>query len=265
MKKTLLITAFLACATLPALPALPLTESIFTEIIREANVVAAANKSVAPARTNEVFKVPDLVRTGTDSRVEMTAPDQTITRIGANTVFTFEPGGRDILLQRGSVLFHSPAGGGGGSIKYHGTAAAVLGTTQIGAVLPDGAFKVLDLEGKVKVTLKNQLFVELNPGQMVIVSPDGTEFSLVMNFNLGKLVSRLQLVNGFSNPLSSLPQIEAAIQNQNQQIAAGTLDNLVTLPQAGFGLDLVAGTETPPWNLPTQPQIYISPTAGAHP
>src|ERR1035438_1563960 len=173
MKTGLILAVIISGAGVPAPAALPLTESTFTEIVRQANVVSAADKSAKPARVNEVFKAPDLVRTGTASRLEMTAPDQTITRVGANTVFTFAPGGRDILLERGSILFHAPAGVGGGAIINHGTAAAVLGTTEIGAILPDGSFKILDLEGKVKVTLKNLLSIELKSGQMVIVSSDG--------------------------------------------------------------------------------------------
>src|SRR6185369_1383017 len=149
MQTRILSAVILLGTGVSALAATPLTESTFTEVIRAVNVVAAADKSVAPARTNEVFKVPDRVRTGTASRAEMTAPDQTITRVGADTVFTFAPDSRDILLQRGSVLFHPPAGAGGGAIKNHGTAAAVLGTTEIGAILSDGSFKILDLEGTV--------------------------------------------------------------------------------------------------------------------
>ena len=106
---------------------IPLTESTFTEIIQEAKVVAATTKAETPAETNMLFKAPDLVRTGQASRVELTAKDQTITRIGANTVFTFAQGGRDIQLHEGSVLFHSPKGAGGGAIRNRGTSAAVLG------------------------------------------------------------------------------------------------------------------------------------------
>jgi FecR protein len=239
MHTRFLLAAIFVCAGVSAFAATPLTESTFTEIIHEANVVTAADKSVAPAKPNEVFKVPDLVRTGSASRVEMTAPDQTITRVGANTIFTFAPGGRDIILERGSVLFHAPAGVGGGAIKNHGTAAAVLGTTEIGAILSDGSFKILDLEGAVKVTLKNGLYMELKAGEMVIVSPDGNEFSPLMIFNLGQLLPHLLLVTGFSEPLSSLPLIDVAIQEQNQAIADGKLDNLVSLQTAGLGLDFI--------------------------
>ena len=207
MKIRILLSAFGVCVSALAHGAVPLTESTFTEIIREVNVVVVSTKAVKPAVTNEVFRAPDLVRTGSGSRVEMTAPDQTITRVGANTVFTFEPGERNILLQRGSVLFHAPAGVGGGTVKYRGTTAAVLGTTMICAVMPDGSFKILDLEGHVHVTLKNHLSITLKAGQMVVVPADGNEFGPALTFNLAELVGRLLLVNGFSNPLSSMPLI----------------------------------------------------------
>jgi hypothetical protein len=238
MKTTISLTVMAMFCGLPGLASLPLTESTFTEIIQDVNVVAAADKTVPPARTNELFKAPDLVRTGQLSRVELTAKDLTITRIGANTTFTFEPGGRDIQLKKGSVLFHSPAGAGGGAIKNRGSSAAVLGTTEIGAVLPDGRFKVLDLEGSVKVTLVNGLSITLKPGQMVIISADGNEMGDVMNFNLGELASRLQLAVGFSRSLSSWALIEAAVQQQNRDIAEGKLGSLVSLEIAGFGLDI---------------------------
>ena len=86
MKTTLSLTVMAMFCGLPALASLPLTESTFTEIIQDVNVVAAADKTVTPARTNELFKAPDLVRTGQLSRVELTAKDLTITRIGANTL-----------------------------------------------------------------------------------------------------------------------------------------------------------------------------------
>ncbi len=224
-------------AMLMAADSQPLTESVFTEIIQEVNVISAQSKSVTPARQKELFKAPDLVRTGQSSRVELTAKDQTITRIGSNTTFTFASNGRDIQLKKGSVLFHSPAGAGGGAIKNGGSSAAVLGTTEIGTILQDGRFKVINLEGRVKVILKTGVFVLLNPGQMVIVSADGKSLGEVTNFNLGDLVARLHLVVGFSKPLSSMPLIEAAIQWQNQEIITGRLTNLMTMELVSIGLD----------------------------
>ncbi len=238
MKTAVHLTLWLICGSLKVTAGLPLTESRFTEIIQEANVIAASSKSVTPAQPNGLFKSPDLVRTGQISRVELTASDQTITRVGANTTFTFAPTGREIQLKQGSVLFHSPAGAGGGAIKNRGSSAAVLGTTLIGAVLPDGRFKVLDLEGRVKVTLINGDTITLKPGQMIIISADGNKMSDVMNFSLADLVPRLQLVAGFSKTLSSWSLIEAAIQAQNAQIASGAITQLFSILEVGFGLDI---------------------------
>ena len=239
MKTKFLLAGLAVCTSVAASAVEPLTESTFTEIIRQANVVAAATKVVTPAVTNEVFRVPDMVRTGPDSRLEMTAPDQTITRIGANAVFTFEPGERNIRLIRGSVLFHPPAGVGGGTVKYGGTAAAVLGTTMVCAVMWDGSFKIIVLEGEATVTLANGESIELKAGQMVIVSPDGDSFSPVENVHLAKLVPHLLLIRGFSRLLSSMPLIEAAIQLQNQQIAAGQEFHFVSAGMAGDGFELI--------------------------
>jgi hypothetical protein len=256
----------LVCASLTAHAATPLTESTFTEIINDAKVVTASTQAATPAKTNELFKAPDLVRTGPASRVELTAADNTITRIGANTVFTFEPTGRSIYLERGSVLFHAPAGKGGGAIKHGGASAAVLGTTIIGAILGDGSFKIMVLEGQCLVTLRNGSTLTLNAGQFVVIPPDGDSFGLdTQTFNIGQLVSRLLLLQGFSNPLSSLQLINDAIQAQNSAIASGTAGAIVSFDVAAAGLDLTGGN--PP---PAPPNLFInhiqqpvSPTAGS--
>ena len=238
MKTKIQIAACLICWTLKISAAMPLTESIFTEIIQEVNVVSASNKAVTRAKTNTLFKSPDSVRTGQVSRVELTAKDQTITRVGANTTFTFAPSGREIQLKQGSVLFHSPAGAGGGVIKNRGSSAAVLGTTMICTVLRDGRFKVLDLEGSVKVTIRSGANVTIKPGQMVVVSADGTVLGDVGNFKLEDLAARSQLVVGFSKPVPSYLLIQAAIQVQNGQIAMGSLTQLFSFQESSFGLDI---------------------------
>src|SRR5579859_4685376 len=112
MKTRLLICGVFAVAATGLFGAEPLTQSTFTEVIKDVNVVAQPTKTATPAKANELFKFPDLIRTGSESRAELTAADKTITRVGANSVFSFEPAGRDINLQQGSVLFHSPTGKG---------------------------------------------------------------------------------------------------------------------------------------------------------
>ena len=235
MKNKFLWTAALAGLVLP-LHAASLTESTFTEVVNNVKVVSGADKTTTPAKANDLFKSPDLVRTGAGSRAEMTAPDQTITRVGANTVFSFEPAGRNLNLEQGNILFHSPAGKGGGTIKSAGAVAAVLGTTLTVSATTGGGFKVILLEGKGSVTLPSGQSVTLNAGQLVFVLPGQKGFSEVLTINLAKLVGGSQLVNGFAHTLPSWPLIAAAIDEQNSQLADGDAQDTGKPPGNGLAV-----------------------------
>jgi hypothetical protein len=190
--------------------------------------------------------------------VELTAADNTITRIGANTVFTFEASGRTIDLEKGSILFHSQPGKGGGAIKHSGASAAVLGTTILAAILGDGSFKIMVLEGECQVTLSDNSGLTLKAGQFVVIPPDGSSFGRgTMNFNIGDLVSRLELIQGFSHTLDSMPDINDAIQQQNTTIANGTSPPIVSFDVAADGFDVTGGK--PPLNL-SNPVLFINTT-----
>jgi FecR-like protein len=219
--KTKFLLAGLIGVCSSAFGAEPLTQSTFTEVIKEVNAVAAATKTAQPAKVSDVIKAPDLVRTGPESRAELTAPDQTLTRVGANTVFSFEPKGRNIDLEQGSLLFHSPKGKGGGAIKTGGASAAVLGTTLIVSTTVNRGSKTIVLEGKGKVTLANRKNRTLKAGQMVLVLPGGEDFGPVLDVNLSKLVAGSKLVTGFSHELASITLINAVIQKQNKELARG--------------------------------------------
>lgn len=230
MKNRFFVAALLgSCCVLRAAP---LTESTFTEIVKDVSVVVAATKATQPAEVNAVFKAPDLVRTGPESRAELTAPDQTITRVGANTVFSFEPQNRNMDLEHGSVLFHSPKGKGGGSIRSGGAVAAVLGTTLVVSSTGTGGFKVILLEGSGKVTLPSGKSVTLKAGQLIFILPGQTDFGPLLYINLAKLVGGSQLVNGFSHPLSSLPLIDQAIEKQKKDLDKGGAQDTGVTPES---------------------------------
>ena len=76
---------------------------------------------------------------------------------------------------------------------------------------------------------------------MVTVRPDGNDFGPVEIVNLQNLVSHLLLVVGFSHPLSSMPLITAAVQQQQEQVTAGKLGAFTPGRVAGNGLDLITG------------------------
>ena len=110
-------------------------------------------------------------------------------------------------------------------------------------------------------------------GQMVFVLPGGTTFSPVLNINLGKLVAGSQLVKGFSHELSSLPLIQAAIQNQDSKIKSGaavdtgqSADNYLNPPTPGNGLNtLTPGTYQIAVPQPLSPNQYNNAVAPSQP
>ncbi len=191
-----------------------LTQSTITEVIKDVKVNMPGTAAAAPAQISVLFKSPELLRTGAESRAELTAPDQTLTRIGANTVFSFENAGRTINLEQGSLLFHAPKGKGGGVIKSGGASAAVLGTTIIVSYSPQTGFKVIVLEGSAKVSLANGTSKIIKAGQLIIVLPGDMSFGDLQNIDLAKLVAGSRLVHGFSHELPSMPLIQAAIAAQ---------------------------------------------------
>ena len=158
--------------------------STITEVVKDASVLQPATKGRKAARVSDVFGVPEVLRTGADSRVEMIAEDQTVTRVGANTIFSFEPQKREINLQKGSVLFNSPTGKGGGTIRTAAATAAVQGTTLIVVTTQNGGFKTLLMEGRGRVKSKGQTR-SLGAGQMVYVLPGG-DLSGVLTFHLAE-------------------------------------------------------------------------------
>lgn len=175
-----------ALALLPIAPlahAVNLERSTITELVKDVTIINPTTKSQKAAKLNDVFVTPNVMRTGPDSRVEMIASDQTVTRVGANTLFSFEPDKREINLQRGSVLFNSPSGKGGGTIKTAAATAAVLGTTIIVVTTPNGGFKVLLVEGHGRVTSPNGQSRLLGPGQMTFILP-GMSLGPVYNYQI---------------------------------------------------------------------------------
>jgi hypothetical protein len=197
-----------------------LKQSTFTQVVNDVRIVSAANSSEKPAMVNAVFNMPDLVRTGAASRAELVAEDKTITRVGANTIFSFDPANRTINLQQGSLLFHSPKGMGGGTIRTSSATASVLGTTLIVTTTHSGGFKVIDLEGHVAIKFLSGVHQDLNPGQMTFVLAGGRP-APVLTIRLDTLTKDSHLVQGFDAPLPSMPLIQQQVDTQVKEIQSG--------------------------------------------
>jgi ferric-dicitrate binding protein FerR (iron transport regulator) len=236
--KQLIVLAFIGGCLLPLnSPAMDLKQAKFTQVVNKVAVFSAANHVSRPVAANDIFKMPDALRTGPDSRAELIAADKTITRVGANTIFSYDNENRTIDLQQGSLLFHSEPGKGGGIIHTPAAIAAVVGTTIIVTCTPDGGFKVLDLEGEVAITFKNGDRQYLQPGQMTFVLPGGNQRAPIIIFRLDSETKDSLLVSGFAAPLPSMPKINAEVTRQLLQILNNQVDDtgLIVGNKAGPG------------------------------
>ncbi|MEM9445214.1 MAG: FecR family protein [Verrucomicrobiota bacterium] len=198
-----------------------LDEATFTQVVNDVSVIQSVSQRSIKATIRSNVAAPDLVKTGIKSRAELIAEDQTITRIGSNSILSFDKGERGINLQQGSVLFHSPRGRGGGVIRTAGATAAITGTTVAASATSNGGFKLMTLEGKAKATLPNGRSQTVLAGQVTFILPGQNFIPKPLNFDLQRNVDGADLVNGFSQELPSLPKINKEINKQQNLVKTG--------------------------------------------
>jgi hypothetical protein len=203
----------------------PLSSAQVTKIINRVNVVDPA-KGAHSAAIREVIKDDLGLQTGARSRSELLFQDNTLTRIGAETFFSFKTGTRDLTLEKGSMLLQVPKGLGGAKIHTAAVTAAITGTTIMMEYIPRRFIKVLVLEGSLRLSRNGALggSVILHPGNMVVMQPDAKKIPDPVDVNLALIVKTSPLVNFPGKaPLPSMPLIQAAIDGQNGQLANGHL------------------------------------------
>src|SRR5437868_8185046 len=203
----------------------PLTSAEVTKVINRVSVIDPA-KGTHPAMLRDVIKDNLALQTGARSRSELLFQDNTLTRIGAETFFSFKTGTRDLTLEKGSMLLQVPKGLGGATIHTAAVTAAITGTTIMMEYSPGQYLKVLVLEGSLRLS-RNGSFGEsmvLHPGKMVIMRPDAKKIPEPIDVNLAEIVKTSSLINfPGSNVLPSMPLIQAAISEQAKEVAKGTL------------------------------------------
>ena len=183
---------FLFIALQPALWADPFEEA---EVTRTVNIVSLLGEKGPPRRAalGDVVRGKTALKTGGDSRAELKFPDFTITRVGSNALFRFLPGGREVILESGTILFSSPKGAGGGKVQAGAVTAAVTGTDFLISYVPGGGgrVKVICLSHKIRVyfTERPSIRVTLRPGQTVDIPNGALKMPAVRTINLKLLLA----------------------------------------------------------------------------
>src|SRR4051812_12922475 len=216
-KSTLLVLAtILVSASL--LPAAPLTQAHVTKIIRDVHVTDPA-KGVHAAAINERITEEIGLKTGVKSRSELLFQDNTLTRIGPETSFSFQAGTRNLTLGQGTMLLQVPKNLGGAKIRTAAITAAITGTTIMIQYTPAKQVKVLVLEGSLRLSLNGTPghSVLLRPGRMVTMRPDAKHIPEPVTVDLRRLMRTSSLVKMAQKGESDLPSVDLIEKQIAQQ------------------------------------------------
>src|SRR5437588_11801499 len=203
MKRIFLITI----AAMSCLAISPGSARAQANVMKEARVtqvvqdVKLLESQAAPrqATLSDTVRGDTAVRTGAESRAELTFGDLTIARLGANTIFSFNQGTRTVDLGNGAILLRVPKGSGGAKVQTAAVTAAITGTTVIVEYHPKSYAKYLVLEGTMRIYLKGVLgeSLLLHAGQMMILNPNAKRLSEAVDFDLERLLQTSLFIQGF--------------------------------------------------------------------
>ncbi len=230
-----------------------------TRIIKDVNVLGG-NKASRPATLNDRIGPGTGVRTGAESRAELTFGDLSITRLGENTVFSFNEAGRTVQLGSGAVLVEAPPSSPGINVRTAAFTAAVSGGTGLIEFHLGGVSKIVILEGQGNITGKDGLVFILPAGKMVTMTPDG-KFSEPVSVNVQKIMGSSKLITDFAElPNAALiyeviqQQLGSANNPNGQPPHDSTIDSTIVRNDAA-----PVGGETPPPPPPSQYPVITSP------
>ncbi len=221
--------------------AAPLSSAKITQAVNDVRVHGKAGDG-RPASVGETVGGTASVQTGRKSRAELVFSDQTITRLGQNSVFSFRNGSRDVELQQGSILLQVPKNAGGATIRTATVTAAITGTTSMFEYSPGEWVKLLTLEGTQKLYINGSKKPVLVPaGKMIVMRPDGRVVPSPVTIDVARLLATSALAGkGTFGPLpaASTEAIDQTVAQQKAAKRSGALKptlNVVSGPRTRGG------------------------------
>src|SRR6266404_1932791 len=189
-----------------------------TQIINDVKLLPG-QAAARPAVVNESVSVGTAVRTGSDSRTELTFADLTITRLGANTVFSFNGGARQIELGSGEVLVQVPRNGAEAKIRTAAVTAAITGGTALFETHKGLPAKLLMLEGIGRFYRNGhpEEAAVVHGGEMAMMTLDG-HITRPTKFNAALVYKTSKLITSFPK-LANADLILAVIDEQQAELA----------------------------------------------
>jgi len=211
-------------------------------VVTLAPTLTAAPQAIAQGA---VVHDQNVVRTGTESRAELEFTDQTLARLGANALFSFDAQARSLNCERGALLFSKPAHSGRIELRSGAVTAAITGSTGFvsnssnaphqkgkrAPVNPEGTTTILGmLEGKLKGNAgwhdasgrERTTHFSLGPGEMLISQPGRPP--AVVQFDLPRFVKSSPLIHGFKGGLLNPADLQKAVAEYQSDERRGFIE-----------------------------------------
>jgi FecR protein len=226
-----------------------LQEARVSQVIQDVRVLEP-HGAPRPAVVNAKVTQGMGVRTGVESRAELTFTDLTLTRLGANTIFSFKQGARELDLTSGAVLLEIPPKAPAVKINTAAVTAAITGGTALFATGPPTKFMVLEGIGTFYPNGHPERAATLHGGEMMTMTASG-RMTKPEKFDVKLVLKTSRLIKDFP-PLENLPLVISVVDLQlaEQQLAA--------LNSQALARDLVDVIGTTDQNANSNPVVLVS-------
>lgn len=217
-----------------------LTQATVTEKVNIVTVRESAAANARPISEGATVQGENIVRTGINSRAALQFNDQSLARLGSNTVFSFDAAERNIEFEQGSALFSKPKNRERLEIRTAAVTAAITGSTAFVSVSTPKSSSASDsgcppetvllgmLEGKTKGTVRwcnpatgreESVKFTIGAGQMLVREPG--KRPVVVTFDLPRFVSTSPLITKFDSPLPNQSYIDRELVSYNRLLDRG--------------------------------------------
>jgi hypothetical protein len=228
-------------------------EARISQLVRDVRLLGS-NGSAQPASLNDIVHEGTSLRTGPEARAELTFTDQTLARLGDDTLFGFSPQTKTFDLTSGAILIQVPKNSGRAQLKVASITAAIKGTTLLLEYQPDAYIKFIFLDGTGRLCLKKRGRVNdcvlLHAGQMLIVSPHAKGLPDAVDVDLERLLKTCRLLTEFPQLPRQGSLAKAADEQHGRKSRGGFIDTNLVIFGRGTLVSLVdpnAGkTKSPP-------------------
>jgi hypothetical protein len=188
-----------------------------TEAVNQVTCGSSQAADTTPAKVGTHLADGEYLKTGVKSRAELQLADQTITRLGANTIFNYSLANNQIDLEAGTILFSKPKDGKQMNIKAASVTAAIQGTTGF-AQTKNKAYLIGLIEGHATLTDGGTDY-HLDAGQILRFSPGGKP--QLFYFNIPLFLKTSPLITKYHTPLANQAYIDKEVAKYDEFAARG--------------------------------------------